>query len=293
MDVTAFASGLSGPEGPLLLPDGDWLIVEMGSGRGCVTRISADGADVQPLARTGRPNGLARDRAGTVWVAESYPNPSLLTMQLDGSWEIYATASDDGQGFLFPNDLCFGPEGTLYLTDSGIYLDDWAPGGNLKSNWRVLSIDTGARRVASVDTGLQFPNGIAFGADGYLYVNEMIGGAVYRYRVDGLGAVGEREEFGNVNDPSLTEGYGPAGFRGPDGMKFGADGHLYVTVFGQQDVTVLGLKGEVAQRIKTEGRFPTNLAFGPAGSNRIYVTEGELGRIEVLNVLTDGARLYE
>ena len=29
-----FASDLSVPEGPVLLPDGSWLVVEMGPGRG-------------------------------------------------------------------------------------------------------------------------------------------------------------------------------------------------------------------------------------------------------------------
>jgi gluconolactonase len=82
------------------------------------------------------------------------------------------------------------------------------------------------------------------------------------------------------------------GFRGPDGMKFGADGKLYVTVYGQGDVTVLGSDGEVAGRIKTEGSLPTNCAFGPAGSRKLYVTETEFGTLEVFDVDTDGFPLY-
>ena len=75
-------------------------------------------------------------------------------------------------------------------------------------------------------------------------------------------------------------------------MKFDADGKLYVTVVGQGDVTVLGPDGAVVERMKTAGKSPTNLAFGPPGSKRIYVTEDEFGTIEVLSVGTDGLPLY-
>jgi gluconolactonase len=248
------------------------------------------------LARTGRPNGLALDREGTIWVAESYPDPALLRMQIDGRWQVVASACD-GEDFLFPNDLCFGPDGMLYLTDSGIPLDEFAPGGQLSENYselpydgRIYRIDPRSGGAVCMDSGIKFTNGIAFDDDGYLYVNEMIGGAVYRYRVD-LSGVGERDLFGNVVDPAL-EGHGPFGFRGPDGMKFGADGRLYVTVFGQQDVTILSREGQVEKRLRTEGRFPSNLAFGPPGSRRLYVTEGEFGTMEILDVDTDGAPLH-
>ena len=75
-------------------------------------------------------------------------------------------------------------------------------------------------------------------------------------------------------------------------MKFGTNGRLYVTVFGQGDVTVLAPDGAVAERIELAGSMPTNLAFGPPGSQRIYVTEDEHGTLEVCDVGTDGWPLY-
>ena len=66
-----FCAELDHPEGPVLLPDGSWLVVEMGPERGCVTRISGDGKQKNLIAKTGRPNGLALDNTGTIWVAES------------------------------------------------------------------------------------------------------------------------------------------------------------------------------------------------------------------------------
>ena len=113
-----FASGLSFPEGPVVLPDGSWLVVEMEAQPGCVAQISSDGRHKRVIANMERPNGLAVDKNGFVWVAES-ANSALLRMTLDGTTEVIATECE-GKPFLWPNDLCLGPDGALYLTDSGV-----------------------------------------------------------------------------------------------------------------------------------------------------------------------------
>jgi len=287
-----FTSGLSVPEGPVLLPDGSWLVVEMGADRGCVTHISPDGKTKRVIAKTGRPNGLAVDREGIIWVAESQV-PSLLRLTMDGKVEVFLTECD-GEPFLFPNDLAFGPEGDLYMTDSGILIGDFAPGGKVRPDYmtapmdgRVYKINVKTREIRKLDSGMRFTNGIAFGPDKHLYVNEMITATVYRYQWRDGEIISGREVFGNVADPDS-----PADMRFPDGQKFGANGHLYVAVFGQRDVTVLGPAGAVVERMKTKGRMPTNLAFGPPGSKKIYVTEDEFGTMEAFDVGTDGLPLY-
>lgn len=286
-----FASDLSVPEGPVLLPDESWLVVEMGPDRGCVTHISPDGQTKRMIAKTGRPNGLAVDKDGVIWVAESQ-DPALLRLTMDGKVEVFLTECN-GEPFLFPNDLAIGPDGALYMTDSGILFEEFAPGGKVRPDWmdvypdgRVYKIDVKTKEIKKLDTGIRFTNGIAFDPDDNLYSNETLTGMVYRYQWKD-GEVGEREDFGNVIDPE-----GPEGIKGPDGMKFGANGHLYVTVITQGDVTVLGPDGAVVERIKTEGNFPTNLAFGPPGSKKIYVTEDQKGTMEVFDVDTDGLPLY-
>ena len=287
-----YATGLGAPEGPISLPDGSWLCVEMSADRGWVAHISPDGQEKRVVARTGRPNGLAVDRHGAIWVAESSV-PSLLRVTLDGRIETTLTACN-GEPFLFPNDLAFGPDGALYMTDSGILINDFAPGGVIRSDWaatmpdgRVYRIDVYNKKIRKLDSGLRFTNGIAFGPDNNLYVNETLTGMVYRYRWLGGDEIGGRENFSNVVDFSL-----PLFYRGPDGMKFGADGRLFVTVYGQRDVTVLGRDGAVLDRLATAGHKPTNLVFGPRGQQRIYVTEVEHGTLEALDAGTDGLPLY-
>jgi len=287
-----FASGLQNPEGPVALPDGTWVVVEGGAERGCITHISADGMTKRVVKKTGRPNGLAVDAAGVIWAAES-KTPSLLRVTLDGKSEVVATACD-GEAFLFPNDLCFGPDGALYLTDSGVFIDNFAPDNQVRSDYmnvdydgRVYRVDVETGRVTKIDGGIKFTNGIAFGPDQLLYANETLTGAIYRYEWKNGAIAGPRILFGNVIDPAALPGW-----KGPDGMAFSTDGRLYVAVFAQGDVTVLGRDGQVLERIRTQGKLPTNVAFALAGRKRIHVTEYELGQLEAFDVATDGLPLW-
>jgi gluconolactonase len=287
-----FATGLSNPEGPVALADGSWLVVEGGATRGCVSQISADGRTRREIRKTGRPNGLAIDSQGVIWVAES-KTPSLIRLTMEGALDVVATECD-GEPFLFPNDLCFGPDGAIYMTDSGVFIDDLAPNNQVRPDYlslrydgRVYRVNVSSGQVRKLDSGLQFTNGIAFGPDKSLYVNETISGNIYRYPSGGNGGFKPKIVFGNVIRPDA-----PPSWKGPDGMAFGTDGSLYVAVFGQGDVTVLGEDGAVLRRIPTAGNLPTNVAFSLAGRKRIHVTEYELGQMEAFDVATDGLPLF-
>jgi gluconolactonase len=180
------------------------------------------------------------------------------------------------------------------MTDSGIRAEDFEADGEIRPDYKTIDykgciyqIDVETGSINKIDDGIKFTNGIVFGPDDRLYVNETITGNVYRYNWERGGTVGRRELFGNVLDPGA-----PEGFKGPDGMKFGMDGNLYVAVFGQSDVTVLGKDGKVARRIRTGGSTPTNCAFGPRGSRKLYVTIWGEGRMEMFDAGTDGFPLY-
>jgi gluconolactonase len=288
-----FTTGLSAPEGPVALPDGSWLIVEGGAERGCVTHITADGQTKRVIKKTGRPNGLAVDANGVIWVAES-KQPSLVRLTMEGKAEVVAT-NCDGESFLFPNDLCFGPDGALYLTDSGVFIDQFAPNNQIRPDYmrvkydgRVYRVDVSTGMVTKLDSEIKFTNGIAFGPDRLLYVNETLTGNIYSYGWREREIGGPRKYFGNVIRPNA-----PPGWKGPDGMAFSTDGLLYVAVFGQKDVTVLGRRGEVVQRISTAGKLPTNVAFALPGQKRLHITEYEFGQMESIEVAQDGLPLWD
>lgn len=285
-----YARGFCEPEGPLLLADDSWLLTEMGGERGCISHFSPE-RGIECVATSGRPNGLAADKNGAIWITESL-KPSVLRLTSD--WKIEIIFHEVcKEPLLWPNDLCFGPDGALYLTDSGIRIQDLIQDGRVRPDYmgvpidgRVYRIDLETLQGEKIDSGLRFPNGIGFGPDGNLYVSETFTGTIYRYRLRGSKPAA-REEFANVIDPQ-----GPQGLVGPDGMAFGADGKLFVAVYGQGQISVVSPGGSILRRIPTAGIKPSNVAFGPRGEKSIYVTEGELGQIETFDLDTDGLPLY-
>ena len=297
VDPAIFHSGLGEPEGPVLLGDGSWAVVEMSPATGHVSIISPDGSSKRTVVRTGRPNGMVRDSQGTFWVAESVNPPSLLKIDLNGSSEVVLTEGD-GAEFLFPNDLAFGPDGALYMTDSGVrqrvFQDiDIAEKAAYPFDGKIFRIDLKSMLATILDEGLGFANGLAFGKDRALYVTTTANGLVYRYEWNGDSTpgypLGPRKEFADLVD--RTQPTGVAGFTGGDGLAAAVNGDLYCAVVGQGDLTVIDTDGKVTRRIRVGGVQPTNVAFGREGTGDIYVTVKDAGTLERHNVGIDGLRL--
>ena len=285
------ATGIGAPEGPVSLPDGTMYVTEMSAETSCITRIDAQGRRDVVKTTGGRPNGLTTDGDGMLWIAEAGLR-AVICIAPDGREILRINGFGDEQ-FRFPNDLAFGPDGHLYLTDSGLAVEDFLDGQSFVEGYRALpwdgrvyQIDPKAGKVVRrIDNGIQFTNGIAFDTDGMLYANASFPGDVYRYDVFGS-ATPQRELFGNVLQPDeLT------GFKGPDGMKFGTDGRLYCVVYGQQNVTVLDRDGKAAERLPLDGPCPTNCAFALT-STTLLVTEVSKGQIEALPVPCAGLPLH-
>ncbi len=285
-----FHDGLGEPEGPVLLADGQWGVVEMSPDTGHVSVISADGSLKRTLVTTGRPNGMVQDRDGTLWVAESMNPPSLLKIDLEGNSEILLTEGD-GNEVLFPNDLAFGPDGALYMTDSGVHRPAFVKAReegrtDFPIDGKLFRIDLANRSASVLDTGLQFANGLAFGIDNALYVTATVSGWVYRYEWNSDGTLGPRQDFADLVDRTQ-----PPGFKGGDGLAVAENGDLYCAVVGQSDVTVVDTAGSIVKRITVGGEQPTNVAFGPQGSGDIYVTVKDAGILERHHVGIDGLPL--
>lgn len=287
-----FASGVGAPEGPISLADGGMYVTEMSSATLCITKLDAQGQRSVITRTGGRPNGLAVDGDGMIWIAEAGQR-ALVCITPNGREVMRLEGSEAGERFLFPNDLAFGRDGHLYMTDSGMAVEDFLNGqefydGYRDFDWdgRVYEIDPKANKVVRViDRGILFTNGIAFDSDDKLYANASLTGDVYRYDVFGS-KTPKREMFGNVLQPFEGDD-----FKGPDGMKFGTDGRLYCTVYGQGNVTVLNADGSVHERLILQGNNPTNCAFALSG-NKLFVTEVGAGHVEILDVTCGGLPLH-
>tara|TARA_Y100001970_G_scaffold165119_1_gene201749 strand:+ start:19019 stop:19909 length:891 start_codon:yes stop_codon:yes gene_type:complete len=284
--------GVLEPEGPVCLPTGEIYLVEMAKKRSCVSRVDKQGIRHEVGSPGGRPNGLTIDGDNNLWIAGG-EGETLVCMHPNGDI-IKAFQGPKGDPFLWPNDLVFGPNGLLYMTDSGILPDDFIDGQSIRGdyktcpfNGRVFEIDPKKGNIIRViDRNLKFTNGIAFDDQNRLYVNETITGNIYVYDIFSY-KDSQKETFGNV-----IEGE-PEDFVGPDGMAFGDDGNLYCTVFGQGNVTVLDSSGNVYRRIITNGKRPTNIAFYEHLDGGAVVTDLGTCQLEELQINCAGRQLYK
>jgi len=262
MQSTLLASGLGFPEGPTVLGDGRIVLCDANTGE----LLAYQGGSMAHFARTGgSPWGTYLGTDGKLYVNQGgdVPGsgdfsavPGIQRVSLDGSVE-FLFSEVGGYTLAGPNQSAFGPDGRMYITDSGTELDDRV---EVPSPGRLFVVtDASGTGEMLLERPGSYPNGIAFDAQGRFYWSESKAHRVCR--LDGSEAV----TFCQLPDTHV-----------PDGMAFAADGRLFVanTTFG--GVTVLSPDGEVLSEIDL-GEHATNVVFD---GSALYVTATRTPEIE-------------
>lgn len=286
-DARILASGLRFPEGPAVLGDGAVMVAEM-KGE-AISRVDADGTVAVLGDCGGAPNGSAAGAAGEYYVA----NNGGLSAEGTGYW--YAPRQIEGcvqrvdaDGTVTtvggtlpgpaphrPNDLCFGPDGTLYVTDSA----NWEDLRNINPGHVVaIGPDGGQRHAVEVPA---MPNGVAIAPDGRLFVTQSLTRKILAFELAADGGFGEQPTtFARVPGGSM-----------PDGFCFAADGTLYACGSFGHVIFVYSPDGELAGTIETgEGTQPTNCSIGPDGA--LYVTYALTGQLAAFDLGLTAAPVF-
>jgi gluconolactonase len=229
---------------------------------GNIYRIGSDGA-ARVWAHTGAPNGHKILPDGTHLVCDG---KERAVLRLDSAGKIMDKASteSDGKPLRAPNDLTLDPRGGFYFTDPG--------GSNLQNPIGTVHYVDARGKTHLVAGGLAFPNGIALSPDGRtLFVGESNHNRILSYNINAPGKVGRMRVFANL---PTREGEQIA--NEPDGICFDAAGNLYVAHYGMRQVQVLSPKGKLLRRYAAGNLTTSNVAFGGARMDTLYVT-GALG----------------
>jgi gluconolactonase len=229
---------------------------------GNIYRIGADGV-AKVWAQTGAPNGHKILADGTHLVCDGSQH---AVMRLDAGGKILGKAASeyDGKPLRAPNDLTLDPSGGFYFTD---------PGGSNEQNpiGTVHYVDAQGK-THLVAQGLAFPNGIAMRPDGRtLLVGESKHNRILSYDIVSPGKAGKMRVLANL---PTKEGEQIA--NEPDGICLDADGNLYVAHYGMRQVQVLSPDGKLLRRYAAGNLTTSNVAFGGARMDQLYVT-GALG----------------
>jgi gluconolactonase len=234
-------------EGPVCLPDGGLAFVDMANG--VVIELDGDGALRRRHRVGGGPNGLAVDsdgrlyvaQNGGIWAATEQAEPGIQIID-DGHVDYLATGLDA------PNDVVFGPDGNLWVTDSRGEANFVDPGSFLPG--RVFRVDPANGCHEIVVEGPRFINGIGFDSAGTtLYVTATAEAAVLACRVSD-DIVGEPAVVHR-----LQTGY-------PDGLAVDRDDQVWVATTAGDSVLVIDAAGNAQFELAIgPGTLPTNIAL--------------------------------
>jgi sugar lactone lactonase YvrE len=253
--------GFTGPEAVRYDPDQDvYFVANFGDGptgalddNGFISRMRPDGSVEQRRFVAGgtggatlhAPRGMAI-AGDTLWVAD---NDAVRGFHRRTGAPL-AAVPFAGMDAGFLNDLAVGPDGALYVTDTGKH--------------RLYRVSGGAAAVALADTALNSPNGITWDARGGRFLVVPFGGGrtIFSWR-PGTAAL----------EPAGTSAGGRF-----DGVEVLAGGRVLVA--SQADTSLhLFANGTGRPIIRTSGR-PADIAVDTR-RNRVAVPFIALGRVEI------------
>lgn len=286
MDVEVMAEGLQFPEGPIAMPDGSIILVEIQ--RGALTRVWGGGKTEVIAHLGGGPNGAALGPDGAVYVcnnggfewhnvqgltipghaAKDYTTGriervDLATGKVDRLYE-----SVDGNRLAGPNDLVFDKSGGFWFTDHAKSYSRHRDYGGLY----YARVDGGFIKEAAYS--LLSPNGVGLSPDeAIVYMADTHTGRLWAFDVLGPGEVGPA----GLGQPGRCVVTMP-GYQLFDSLAVEADGRVCVATIINGGITAIEPNGAY-----THTPFPdplvTNICFGGADMRDAYVTLSGTGKL--------------
>ncbi len=272
--MKTFIDDIGFTEGPVVCQDG--AIAAVAIDRGQVTRTANGKAGI--LATTGGgPNGLVEGKDafylaqnGGIWPAVETATAGVQRIARDGTVTLVAS------GMTAPNDLAFGPDGLLYVTDP-----TRTPARNDGRIWRLDVASGQCDMVLHCDW---YPNGIGFGPDDrWIYIADTGLRRIVRVPLADPSPAAVETVF------TMDEGM-------PDGFAFDSDGNFVVAAVGVEEnepgtVQVWSPDGRKLETIELgQSRFITNVAISP--DKRLYVCDSGNGRLLVRDWPSPGLPLH-
>ena len=299
--MKVIAQGLRFPEGPIALPDGSLLVVEIAAG--CLTRITPAGAREVVAQVGGGPNGAAIGPDGRCYICN---NGGFAWRERDGVLLPRGSAPDYRSGAIQavdlrtgavqllyercgaqalngPNDIAFDAQGGFWFTDHG------HTHGRSRDRGAIYYAQPDGSSIREAVFPIDSPNGIALSPDGRtLYAAETFSARIWAWDVSGPGQLvhAPRNLLGGTG--RLVAGLG--GFQLCDSMAVDAEGNLHVATI-PHGISVISPGGRLLAQIAMPEPYATNICFGGPGLRTAYVTLSSTGRVVAFDSRWAGAPL--
>lgn len=261
MQADVLAGGLGFVEGPVWLPDGRIALTSIS--HGCVYLVDPSGG-TERIDTGGGPNGLAADAHGILYVAQNggifggsgpaEPGVQVIT----GRNVQYLVAGLDA-----PNDLAFGPDGRLWVTDTRGEIDYLRPDDGLPGKVWAIDVGRGEAELMS-ERGPVFLNGLGFSRDGRrLLVTATMSGRLLAFDLAPCGAASWLQPR-----PVHTFDTG-----WPDGLALSPRGEAWVALTAADRIDVIDAGGRRTGAVRLPaGSLPTNVCIDGDTLDAVLVT---------------------
>jgi gluconolactonase len=290
-ELTEVTSGLAFPEGPIAMPDGSVVLVEMFGPR--LTRVRPDGSKETIAEIPGGPNGAALGPNGLFYICNNggrftetdmdgltFPGGLTREKYIGGRIQTVDPASGtvtdlytecDGRPLLAPNDLVFDAHGGFYFTDHGL-VDDEERIHRIAGIYYGQADGSGIKEVVYPSDD---PNGIGLSPDGAkLYWAETWRGRILQRDITAPG---------EVRVPGLVDAdqclYGFPGLQLLDSLAVDSAGNVCVATIVNGGVSVVSPQGELVDFVETGDIITTNVCFGGDDLTTAYITLSTTGRL--------------
>jgi sugar lactone lactonase YvrE len=267
----ATVEGFSTPESVIFDPDqGVWFVTNVNGapsdkdGNGFISRLTRDGAiDSLHFIQGGRGGAVLNAPKGqaitgdTLWVADID-----AVRGFDKRTGAPLASVEFGKRARFLNDITVGPDGALYITDTGIRIS----GGKMEHPGpdRLFRLSGGQITILAEGPQLEGPNGIMWDQGRHRFVMVGFGGkSVFAWAPDSV-------------PTKVAEGPG-----GQDGVVVLNDGRILVSSWADSTVFVAGEGGSTPVVTGVDG--PADIGLD-AARGRIAIPVFNLNRVEFWNV---------
>ena len=285
------AEGLQAPEGPVVLPDGSVIVMEMHAGR--ISRAWGAGRTEVVAETGGRPNGAQIGPDGALYVCNcggegNLPGEhggggriervDLATGRVERLYD-----SIDGLPLSAPNDLVFDATGGMWFTDFGAVRARQIE----KSGLYWCKADGSELRLGHFG-GLGY-NGVGLSPDGErLYVTASWTGRLFRFEVEAPGRLRQDPETGAPIPVYVGSAAGESVF---DSLAVTQSGAVCVATIVNGGITTFHPNGK-SSFLSLPDRTVTNIAFGGEDMRDAYITLLRTGRLVKVRWDEPGMKLY-
>ena len=280
-------SGLKFPEGPIAMPDGSVILVEIA--RGTLSRVSPDGK-IDVIAETGGgPNGAALGPDGAVYIcnnggfewyesngllfagdiAEDYSGGRIERVDIaSGKVDVLYTQCD-GNPLRGPNDIVFDKQGGFWFTDLGKGY------GRQKDRGAVFYAKIDGSHIEEMVFPIETANGVGLSPDeDFVYVAETQGARLWKWELAGPGKLAGTGRTGQKNFVAS-----PAGLSFFDSLAVEADGTVCVATIMNGGISRINPNDGSIRHVPTGDPMTTNICFGGDDLKTAYITASGTGRL--------------